>query len=147
MATLRVLSYFEALLGNELVHGGSRSEYREITVSQPHFNQTKLLAAETTWDAWEAGAEEPISDFDFLFIESDLSGVMVELTADKGGEIGTRVFTIGLIANIPLMLPSNLSYANYSADFGAGTLDLIDRIRVRNKSTTLTANVRVALFS
>lgn len=149
MATLRALAYFDAPGGN-ITPGGSRSLYKEFTVSEPKFDQTKLVAhgpSGTTWDAWGHTSEDPISDFDFLFIVSDLSGVLVELTCDKGGENGAVPFVLGLIAGFPLMLGSNVSRALHTADFQSGVADVIDRVRIHNPSTTTSANVRVALFT
>ncbi len=89
----------------------------------------------------------PISDFDFACIETDLDGVLVELTCDKGNENGTMVFVQGIISGLPYFIPSNVSRALYTADFGSGVADVIDRIRIRNPNVSTAANVRLALFT
>lgn len=148
MATLNALNFFEVVTGGRVISGGSRSGYKQFTVGVPLFDETKTLSTGTTWDAWGFSTEEPLSAFQYAFILSDLSGVMIELTTDKAGTYGTQVFTLGLIANVPQTLCSNVSYANYSADFGGGTLSVINRLRINNPSAlAASANVRVALFN
>lgn len=127
---------------------GSRSAPKEITVSTPGIDVTKLLTASSTWDVWGHTSEDAVSDFDLLVIVSDYGGVIVEFTTDKGGEVGTEVFTVELVANLPLVLGSDGSWANYTVDFAGGTLDVIDRIRVRNPTgASSSANVRVGIFT
>ena len=150
MGTLRLLTYFEFEKSDgRVVYGGSRSKYQELTVSDPCFDEEKSLAVNTTWDAWGFTTEQPISDFDLLWIMSDKSGLYVELTTDANNGVGDEIYTVPLAANIPLILSADDSYANYTADFAGGTADVIDRIRVRNPSgnSAGTAIVRVALFT
>ena len=68
-----------------------------------------------------------------------------ELTIDKGAEVGTVVSTVELKAKKALILNSDGAWANYTVDFAAGTLDVIDQIRIHNPSGS--ANVRAVLVT
>lgn len=149
-ATLRILNYFETIINGRTVDGGSRSDYQEMAISEPHFDKTFSIPVNTTIDAWGfSGVDESVSDFDYCFILSNKSGLYAEFTVDKGGEVGTVPFTLGLVANIPLPLPTKLAFANYTADFAGGTVDQIDRIRLHNPAgnSAGTALVRLVLFT
>mgnify|MGYP001582441660 CR=1 FL=1 len=80
-----------------------------------------------------------LSDFDCMIILSD-QDVMLEFTTDLDNSVGDEVYTLELSAGVPLVLGDDVSYANYTVNFGAGTLDVIQRVRVRNLGAT-TANV------
>jgi len=71
--------------------------------------------------------------------------VMVELTTDLNASIGKEQYTVGLRAGIPFIIPCSSSYANYTDNFGGGTLDHIEQIRVKNLNTS-TANVTLWLI-
>jgi hypothetical protein len=97
--------------------------------------ERKTLAATTTWDFWEAGAEEPLSDFDYFEVRA--SGLIyVELTIDKGAEVGTVVSAISIPANRTWYLTDDGALALHTADFATGSLDVIDRIRIRNPGSS-----------
>lgn len=149
MATLRALSYFDVVLNGRNVNGGSRSKYKEFTVGEPYFDETKIVAFGTTWDAWGFDSEEPISDFDFLYIESNLAGTLVELTCDANNGVGREEFVLCLgVANFPLVLGSKVSRASHAADFSGGSVaDVIDAIRINNPHGSTDATVRVCLFT
>ncbi len=146
MPVLKVWQRFEIvdLLGVKHV-GGSSVTPQTVSVVGTIKDEVKVVGAAVTWDFWVTGTEEPLTDFDFLFIESDLDGVMVELTTDKGAEVGKVVSTVELKAGKPLMLNSDGSWANYTVDFAAGTLDVIDQIRIHNPAGN--ANVRAVLVT
>jgi len=118
-----------------------------VALTGPVSDQRRSIAAAATWDAWTSGAEEPMTDFDFLWIISDLAGVQVELTVDKDGDNGLEVLApLTLIANYPLVLADDASLANYTADFGGGTADVIDQIRIHNPTgASAAANVRMLM--
>jgi hypothetical protein len=90
-----------------------------------------------------AGTE--LADFDILLLASDYD-LMVELTTDYGNDVGDEPHTFGLLGSgttgtwgPPLILTRDDSYANYTVNFGGGTLDVIDRVRVRNLSASQAA--------
>lgn len=86
---------------------------------------------------------EDISAFTFLVIVSTKANVVIELVTDDGAEVGEMLATFVLAANVPFILATDDSYANYTVNFAGGTLDVIETIRVRNLSTTDTAKVRI----
>ena len=135
MATLSLYAAAQFTVGAVNIAVGSRGGAYSITVDGQHQLLNRVLATSTTWDAWESGSETAIADFDFLWVLSD-KAVLVELTADKDGTYGTRVFVHEAQANIPLMLTSDDCLSNHTADFEApaGNADVIDRIRIRNLS-------------
>ena len=151
--TLRRWQRFEVTddQGNTYVGGNApTAKPKTISLSSETFlDLRKSLSLSTVWDAWEAGAEEPLSDFDYLFCETDLDDTYIELTTDKGGENGTVVYTIPVNKDFPFELCADDSFANYTANWATGTTqkDLIDRIRIRNNSTATAANIRLFLAS
>ncbi len=73
---------------------------------------------------------------------------MVELITDQGADVGTVVSTVQVAGTgttgsygAGFSLASDTSYANYTTNFAAGTLDVIDKILVKNLSTTQAAKV------
>jgi len=145
MPQLRLYQFFEVVVDGERRKGGSLTAPSRITVSDPMLDAVKSLATATTWDVWTTGSEEPITDFDFLWIESD-QNVFLEITTDTGADVGTVVSTVEIKADVPFTLASDTSKANYTADFAAGSNDVIDQLRIRNESGS-TAHVRVAMFT
>ncbi len=143
--TLRFWRYFQLQVNGVTHKGGHLSTPVTVSLDGDVFDVTNTIAATTTWDAWTSGAEQSVTDFDFLYIESELDDVLVELTIDNAGDVGDEIITIQLKKDIPLILGSDTGYANYTADFAGGTLDVIDRIRIRNPSSASTAAVRVLL--
>lgn len=128
-----------------IIRGGDRINPVSVaTVSGPYIDLHKALADSTTWDAWTGGdSDSALSAFDFLWIESDLD-VFLELTVDQNAGVGREEIAFTLLAGVPFILGSNVGKANYTADFAAGSDDVIDRIRIRNENgDDETANIRV----
>ena len=145
MPELRVYTRFETEIDGQVYQGGSNVVPKRITLAGSRFDVTKSLATATTWDVWTTGAEEPLTDFDFLWVLSD-QAVFIEYTTDTAADVGTVVSTQQVAANVPFILASDTSKANYTADFAAGTDDVIDQLRIRNESGS-TAAIRVVMFS
>jgi hypothetical protein len=146
LATLDYYVYFQfPTPSGAIVSGGSRTSPESITVDGVCKDATKSLTTATTWDVWITGADESLTSFDFLYVEAD-QNVFLELTVDKGNEVGREEIAIEIQSGIPFALPTDDAYALYTADFGAGTEDVIDSVRVRNVSGS-TANVRVVLVT
>jgi len=107
-----------------------------------------VIPASTVVKIWDKD-ESAVGDFDFSLLACDFD-LMVELTIDSGGEVGTRLQTLSLKGSgvagkygLPLPLGADDAYASdYTASFAAGTLDLIERIRVKNLSSTQAAKLR-----
>lgn len=147
MATLRLYQRFEANIDGSPVSGGDRHIPHEITtVGDGFVDSRKVIAEGSSWAAWTAASGDALTSFKFLWIESDLDGVQLELTCDANAGIGRVQMVVYLNADKPFVLCSNASIANYTANFGGGTVDVIDTIRVKNPTGTLaSANVRVFL--
>lgn len=133
--------------GNPIRHG-SMSEPTVITFTGEIKNSVVDVAASTTVKILDLSVDQ-ISAFSYLLLASD-QDVMIELVTDDGNEVGERVYTIKLIGSgtagtygAPFQLLSNVSYANYTVNFAAGTLDYIETIRARNLSATTSAKVRL----
>lgn len=98
---------------------------------------------------WDASTGP--SDFTYLQIKSDTGDasngfVVIELTTDENGTYGTQYSTFGLLAGVPFTLGSSVSYGNYTANFGGGTLSKVQRVRVKNlNSSTATVGIRLVL--
>ena len=104
------------------------------------------IADATTQNAWDPLAvdNEVVSDFDLLIVRSDQT-VHLEEVVDDGGEVGKVVFSQPIVKDLPFMLGADDSYANPGADDAfSGTLDLIERLRIRNDSGS-TAAVKIIL--
>lgn len=145
MATLNVWQAYELTDNGVQIVGGSRAASKQITVAGQRKEAEKSLATATTWDVWTTGSSEPLTDFDFLWVESD-KNVLLELTVDQNNGVGTVVFAIEVQANVPFLLCADDAMANYTANFATGTEDVIDKIRIRNVSGQ-TAIVRVLLIT
>ena len=103
------------------------------------FYKMVSIAQSTTGTLYDATTD--LSTFQFLLVVSD-QDVYLELTADQNASYGTELITTKILAGIPFVLGTNAAYANYTVNFGGGTVDVIDRVRVRNLGAT-TANVTV----
>lgn len=142
-ATLKLRTSFEVEIDGNIFTGGDPNVPQTISLAGAYLDATKVIAVSTTWDVWDAAGEEPIADFDFLYIESELDDVLVELTTDDNNGVGDEHYVIQLKKNIPFILGSDTGQANYTKDFAALTADVIDRIRIRNPDASNTATVRV----
>jgi len=146
MATLNVYQAFDVTVNGMTVDRGSRSAPTAITVLGQKKEWNRSLATATTALVWDGtDANEPLADFDFLYIKAD-QDLLVEFTCDVGADIGVVVFARKVLANEPVMILHDDAMANYTAAFATGTADVIDRIRVRNVSGS-TAVVDVVLVT
>lgn len=105
------------------------------SLSKPEERDYSIADAGTQicWDPL-AVATENASTFSFLLVWAD-GAVDVEFICDDGGEVGKVIWTERVVADVPLMLGADDSYANPGADDAfAGTLDKIERIRIKNSS-------------
>lgn len=113
------------------------------------YSKDLSLAQNTSGTLWDA-TNGP-SDFTYLEIKSDTGDssngwVIVETTTDEGNTYGIKYQTFALRAGVPFILASSVSYANYTANFGGGTLSTIQRIRVKNlNSATALVSAKLVL--
>ena len=108
-----------------------------ITSIDNVYNKTFDVANNTTQKLFDTTLQ---GAFKICFIQSD-HPMHIELVTDDDATNGEMVFTIyspgsGItgIMGPRICLPSNVSYANYTVNFGGGTVDTIDTIRCRNIS-------------
>ena len=143
MAVLRVWSAFE-LESNGVVHrGGSKSAPVEVTVDAVVSDQQFTLATATSQTVWTSAS--PPTNFDYFWLLSD-QALKLELTVDRGGEVGLEEIVFVHPANKPFQLHDDAALALYSGTLSGGTADVIDEIVIRNESGT-TANVRAVLVT
>ena len=108
------------------------------------FERDYSIATSTTQEIFNVTND--LGTFDYIEIVSDQSSCYLELTTDQNGSVGDEFYTVELIAGVPFVLFGDASYANYTSNFGGGTLDTIERIRLRNLSGS-TAKVSVAALT
>ena len=96
------------------------------------------LAADETKIVWDPITDggEPMTDFNVLIVMSD-GNVDLELVTDVGADVGDEATMVRVVADLPLMLGSDVSKANVTGVdvLGTGTLDVIDKIRVDEPAT------------
>ena len=136
--TIKLTARYEVTVGGNTYSLGSPDPV-SISVAGQSFIQRVSVAQNTTVTLLDTTAD--LANFDFAFILSD-QDVILELVTDDDASVGEEPYTIKLLANVPFVLGSNVSYANYTVNFGGGTLDVINTIRVRNLGAT-TANVSI----
>lgn len=113
----------------------SKPEERDYSIAD--------AATQNCWDPVAVDTENPGS-FGFLAIWSD-GDVDVAFHCDDGGEVGKVVFTLRVTQDVPLILGADDSYANVGVDDAfSGTLDVIDRIYIKNSSGT-TRKIKVII--
>ncbi len=144
----------DVLIDGDLISAGSSVEPIGIDIAGNELTNDSLsIATNTVVKVWDK-AESGVGDFDFLYMACDRD-LQMELTIDIGAEVGTRLQTCTLKGTgttgemgLPFMLGSDDAFASdYTASFAAGTLDKIERIRVKNTSTTNAAKLRRIIAS
>lgn len=124
------------------------------------FHTEKSIAASSNALVFDVSTD--LGDFDFLWIQADGDGI-IELETDSDGSVGKEVYTVPLKAperptqgldteetrvyGAPFVLARDDSYANYTDDFGGGTLDVIEQVRVQNESGTDPLQVFVLAYT
>jgi hypothetical protein len=141
--SVKYVSYFEVVSDATVIRGGSLSPVSITAGSDILFDVRQSLANNTTTVLFDDTESAHPADFDFLFIVST-QDIYLELTTDQNAGVGDELYTLPLAANVPFVLARDDSYANYTANFGGGTLDTIERIRARNISGS-TAAIRTVL--
>lgn len=104
------------------------------------------VATSTTLTVWNPTVDtsEQVGDFDFLGMVTDLV-LYVEATVNEG-HANEELGSFPLAANTFLAFGADDAYYNHSAsDVYAGTLDVIDKLRVRNPSASTVANLLLIL--
>lgn len=85
------------------------------------------------WDPLATDTENPAT-FSFLMVWSD-GAVDLGFWGDDGGEVGKNTWSHRVVADVPFILAADDTYANPGADDPfTGTLDLIERLGIKNSS-------------
>jgi hypothetical protein len=97
--------------------------------------------------------DEDLADFDFLLVAADWD-LQLQVVVDDDGDVGEAAFTLPVEGSgttgtwgPPVIFASDDSYANYTVDFAGGTLDVIERLNVKNNSATQAAQVVCLAFT
>ena len=100
-------------------------------------DQTRII-----WDP-TVGATENVADFDRMILIAD--GILdIELTIFEG-DANEELNSFRLVKDIPFMLGADDAWSNHSAsDAFAGTLDVIDKIRV-DEPESVAKNLKLIL--
>ncbi|GIW60063.1 MAG: hypothetical protein KatS3mg087_1129 [Patescibacteria group bacterium] len=117
---------------------GSATSKVKVSVTGSIEERIRSLAANAIWTPWDE-LSSTLADFQVLIIVAD-ADVEIELSVDRDGA-NERVFIVRASANVPFILSSGKSRNGYVKNWAAGTEDNIDRIRIKNISTS-TAIVR-----
>jgi hypothetical protein len=147
MSTILTLRYdFSVTAGGREVHIASPTPPATVTLDTEPSLVTYAIAADGTvvlWNPTLASTPAEQSDFKILILLTDVD-VDIELTCNEG-DADERVFAVRLAAGIPLVLGADDAYYNFTAgpagDAFAGTLDVIDKIRALNTSSSDVAHV------
>lgn len=142
MATLRIFNYFECDLNGARYSDGSRSKPVEKTVTQRRGSDFSLATA-TSLTLWTSA--DQVTDFDYFWLICD-QALKVEITVDRGAEVGSEELVFVHPANTPFQLMDDAALALYGGTLSGGTADVIDEIVVRNESGS-TATGTWALFT
>lgn len=109
-------------------------EYSATASSLTAITQREIaVGASSTVAVWDASAQSP-TDFDALVLASDVA-LDVEMTINEGNA-NEELNSFRLAASTPIVLFADDAYFNHSAsDAFAGTLNVIDKIRVKGTGT------------
>jgi len=122
---------------------GSRANPIETTIAGQVEHKTLSLATATSLTLWNS--DESITNFDKLWLKSD-QALKIELTVDKGGEVGSEEIVFVHPSGQWFRLASDDALALYTGTLSGGTADVIDEVVIRNESGT-TANIEYALIT
>lgn len=153
MPNVQVYNYFSVIIDGEKIEGGSLERPVNISVAGEVHQQVFSVEVSSSQEIWDS-RDGTIGNFDFLFIQADRD-VVLQLTVDVGGQVGKVNSTITVkgtgTANKygpALVLGADDAYASdYTEDFAAGTLDVIDRLVVKNNDSTNAAKVKITAIT
>jgi hypothetical protein len=151
MASVQVFQYFVIDTGVHTVQGGSLSEARSIDLVDAEVtDQVFKVGPAAGVKIWDAAENEAMSDFDFLWLESDRD-VLIQVTTDAGVTDSYDVKTLKGSGTSGKMGPA-LVLGSDGTLLGDGTIDTfdgtagtIDEIWAYNEDATETARVRLVV--
>lgn len=149
MATLNLYTFLSVEINGKESKFGSLGVPSNLSVTLP-FEKVLSVAPSTIINMFDVTKD--LTSFQFMLLVSDLN-LMVELTTDVPGAVGIQYYTLPLIGSgtagkfgIPLILPGNASYGNYTNNFAGGTIEAVGRIKVKNLDPSLTAQCLAMAF-
>lgn len=117
-----------------------------LTLTQLKADTLSLATATTIvlWDPTLSGVPSEPSSLDFLYVLAS-QACFLELSCNED-DANERTFAVPIAANIPFVLGADDAFYNFTTggDTFAGSLDVIDRLRLRNQSGS-TATVTYAV--
>lgn len=145
-----ILNFWEGFeytdLDGSAMGAGSLDQAGVINSLTQKYENVVTLAQNAIGTLWDY--QHGLTDFTFCRIETDVGTaalpVMLELTTDLAAAVQVGYSTVALRSGFPYVLFSSKSYANYTANFAGGTMETIQRFRVKNLNAT-SANVRIWL--
>jgi len=152
MATVNCYNYIIATVNGKRYEFGSLTEPQAITAAgNDVYELVTTVATSTAIEIFDVA--DDLADFDFLIVACD-QDLMLEMVVDDNAGVGEEEFTVKLTGSgttgewgVPFILSSDVSYANYTQAFAAGTLDKIERLTVKNLSAVTTAQVLCLAFT
>jgi hypothetical protein len=150
MATIQIYQYAVCNIDGRAVKMGSLSQARTVTIADDEItDQTFKIAAATAVKIFDAAENESLSNFDFLWIESDLD-VLVQFTTSAGVSDAFDVKELkgsGTAGEMgpALVLGSDDTLLGGTVDLFTGTANTVGEIWVRNESATNVARVRLVV--
>ncbi len=145
MATIDLYCYWETTIDGERKTGGSLSTPVSITIDGVVHDQVFSVANNGSQKLFDV--DEDISDIDFLWIEANQTGVLLQEVVDDDGNNGEAYLVKTLTAGFPYLLGNDTALAsNGSVDLFDGTSDVLERFNVKNSSGS-TAKVRVVAMT
>lgn len=141
--TLNIRTQFNALINDVTENFGGTAE---LTIDGVMVKEARSVATSTTITCIDTTGDDSAVD-SFLYcavmlVSGEANKVFVEFEIDKDNSVGDERITLPLpFDGAMLCIPGYQGYANYTTNFGGGTLDKIERIRLRNTSTGTTAVV------
>lgn len=107
------------------------------------------IAAAATVLVWDPNnwTGFPISSFTHLLILAEDGDLELELTIGEG-EADEELISMTLVQQVPLLIGSEVAFRNHGAsDVFSGTLDVIDKVRVKNASDTDAVQLRYVMLA
>lgn len=127
-------------------HWGELDDSYFLSLTGNVFEKTVFIATSTTKTLYD-GANEVIATASFVSLRADQT-CAVELTFDTANVAGTTKLTFSLLGTgisgefgPPLTFPDCKAYCGYTSPFAGGTFYYVDKILVKNLSSTLQAQV------
>ena len=146
MPRINALVYITIRDQNGIKHEFGKKVPIQETVTGEVENKTFDIATSATVKVFDID-ESPLGDFNVLAIEVD-NDAIVEFVTDDDADVGEEVFTIGLKGGgVPLVIGRDESYANYTVNFGGGTLDVIETVRIKNLSGSNAVKAHVLIIT